>query len=359
MQGGPVREAIDSYALFALSNGWYVDGQDEVLVHEVEARLDELDLSGSLWQGIVDALVFGDAFQELVPGSGTRSDDIVMIQPRPAKMFDIETDEFGIKTGYTQYRSTGWLREDAIPLALDQMLHVSLFHVGGSKYGLSLVGSAKDDVDRDARMISSLVDSIEAHGKPRYHARVGVEGEDVSQTVLERVAEQLDQLQTNCELVTCRDTEITVLDAAGVGNTKVYSDLTIQRMACALGVPEEILGLGRGSTEATATVRQKCFEMKMGTIHGRLEREYNAQLIDRLTGEPGAVTLHFNDVSEEDELTVAQYVAAVLAADPMRPLASRKWAQKRLKLHGEDIPEEEDDVDDILAGIGGFDGVAD
>ncbi len=91
--------------------------------------------------------------------------------------------------------------------------------------------------------------------------------------------------------------------------------------------------------------------MKVSTIQAKLERIYNAQLVDRITNAPGAVQLHFNDVSEEDELTVAQYVTAVLAADPMRPLASRKWAQKRLKLNGEDIPEGEDDTDDILGGI--------
>lgn len=339
LQGGPVREAIDAYALMVLSNGWYIDGEDETLVQDTEDRLNELDLSGSLWQGIVDSLVFGDAFQELAPGAGTRSDEIVAIIPRPAKMFDILTDQAGMITGYRQFRDGG-LREDYIDLDPRDMLHISLFHVGGSRYGLSLIASAKDDIDRDTRMICSLVDSIEAHGKPRYHARVGQPGEDVSQTVLDRIADQLDALQTNCELVTGRDTEITVLDSAGVANTKIYSDLTIQRLACALGVPEEILGLGRGSTEATATVRQKVFENKIGTIQKRLERIYNEQLIDRLTGRPGEVRLKFNDISPEDEMREVQYVTSVLNADPIRPLASRKWAQQRLRLP---VDEEEDD----------------
>jgi len=249
LQGGPVREAIDAYALMVLSNGWYIDGEDETLVQDTEDRLNELDLSGSLWQGIVDSLVFGDAFQELATGAGTRADEIVAIIPRPAKMFDIVSDEYGMLAGYRQFRDGG-LREEYIDLDPRDMLHISLFHVGGSRYGLSLIASAKDDIDRDTRMICSLVDSIEAHGKPRYHARVGQPGEDVPQIVLDRIADQLDDLQTNCELVTVADTNITVLDSAGVSNTKVYSDLTIQRLACALGVPEEILGLGRGSTEA-------------------------------------------------------------------------------------------------------------
>jgi len=356
LQGGPVSEAIDSYALFALSNGFYFDG-DESLVKDVENAAEELDIHASMWQAITGSLSMGDDFQELAPGQGDRADDVVMLIPRPSKMFDIDTDEYGLKIGYRQFRDTTILDKvrtwgnAAIPLRLDQMLHTQLFTFSGSKYGISLIDRALDDIYRDTRMITSLTDAIERMGHPRYHARVGDEGEDVEQKVLDAVADQLNDLNSCTQLATCRDTEIVQLNTSGVGNADTYSNLTIQRLATALGVPEEILGLGRGSTEATAKVRQQCFEMKVSTIQAKLERIYNAQLVDRITKRPGAVQLHFNDVSEEDELTVAQYVTAVLAADPMRPLASRKWAQKRLKLNGEDIPEGEDDTDDILGGI--------
>ncbi len=87
-------------------------------------------------------------------------------------------------------------------------------------------------------------------------------------------------------------------------------------------------------------MRQKVFENKIGTIQKRLERIYNEQLIDRLTGRPGEVRLKFNDISPEDEMREVQYVTSVLNADPIRPLASRKWAQQRLRLP---VDEEEDD----------------
>ncbi len=333
LQGGPVAEAIDSYALFALSNGFYFDGKERY-VKDVEARAEELDLPASLWQAITGSLVMGDDFQELVPGTGQRENDIVMLLPRPAKMFDIVTDDHGFKIGYKQFQ--GEQDRDAVFLSLEQMLHTQLFSFSGSVYGISLIGRARDDILRDTRMIDSLTDAIERHGHPRYHAKVGQAGEDVDQPVLDRVADQIHDLTSKTELVTCSDVNIEVLDSAGVGNTKVYSDLTIQRLACALGVPEEILGLGRGSTEATATVRQKCFEMKIGTIHGRLERIYNGQLIDRLVGVTGAVKLKFNDVSPEDELREAEYVSKVLQADPVSPIVGPKWARKRLKISEED-----------------------
>ncbi|HOO03770.1 MAG TPA: phage portal protein [Methanomassiliicoccales archaeon] len=334
LQGGPVREAIDSYPLFALSNGWYLDGKDEMLVKDTEAQLAALDIESSIWQGIIDSLVFGDAFQEIVTGRGQYSDTVLALQPRPAKMFDIDADEYGVKTGYRQYLDQEGRKY--IPLALDQILHISLFHIGGSVYGTSLVNSAKDDIDRDVQMIESLVSAIERHGHPRYHAKVGKEGEDVGQPVLDSVADQLHDLKSNTELATCHDVEIVSLDTAGVGNTQAYSDLTLGRMACALGVPLDVLGVTEGSNRSTATVRQKVFETKISTIQRRIENIYNSNIIDRLTGQPGSVRFKFNDISPEDELREVEYVAKVLAADPISPIVGHEWARRRLRIPEED-----------------------
>ena len=334
LQGGPVREAIDSYPLFALSNGWYLDGKDEMLVKDTEAQLAALDIESSIWQGIIDSLVFGDAFQEIVTGRGQYSDTILALQPRPAKMFDIDADEYGVKTGYRQYLDQEGRKY--IPLALDQILHISLFHIGGSVYGTSLVNSAKDDIDRDVQMIESLVSAIERHGHPRYHAKVGKEGEDVGQPVLDSVADQLHDLKSNTELATCHDVEIVSLDTTGVGNTQAYSDLTLGRMACALGVPLDVLGVTEGSNRSTATVRQKVFETKISTIQRRIENIYNSNIIDRLTGQPGSVRFKFNDISPEDELREVEYVAKVLAADPISPIVGHEWARRRLRIPEED-----------------------
>ena len=334
IQGGPVREAIDSYALFALSNGFYLEGKDEGLVNDVQSQLNALDIESSMWQGIIDSLVIGDGFQEIVTGKGRYQDTILAIQPRPAKMFDIESDEHGVKLGYKQYLDPDG--RTYIPLELDQILNISLFHLGGSVYGMSLVNSAKDDIDRDVKMIDSLVSAIERHGHPRYHARVGREGEDPGQQALDAVADQLHDLKSSTELATCHDVEIVSLDASGVGNTKAYSDLTMGRMACALGVPLDVMGITEGSNRSTATVRQKVFEMKVSTIQHRLESIYNSQIIDRLSGRPRAVTLKFNDISPEDELREVEYVAKVLNADPISPIVGHEWARRRLRITEED-----------------------
>ena len=339
LQGGPVRKAIDAYALFALSNGYLIEGDNDADVESVEEQLDSLDIESSMWQAIVDSLVFGDAFQELATGSGMMSDTVVAIYPRPAKMFDIKANEHGLVTGYIQYRDDK--REATVSLSLDEILHISLFHLGGSKYGVSLVQSAKDDIDRDCQAITSLSDSIERHGHPRYHAKVGAEGETVPQTVLDRVADQLDGLKHNTELATCADVNIVALDIQGVSNAKEYSDVMMSRMACALGVPLGILGISEGNNRATAGTHKEAFEISIGAIQRRLARQYNDQLINRLLpdNKKGTVKLRFPDVDSEEQLAMAQYVAAVLQADPVSPIASAEWARKQLNIPEEDAYE--------------------
>jgi hypothetical protein len=107
-------------------------------------------------------------------------------------------------------------------------------------------------------------------------------------------------------------------------------------MACALGVPLDVLGVTEGSNRSTATVRQKVFETKISTIQRRIENIYNSNIIDRLTGQPGSVRFKFNDISPEDELREVEYVAKVLAADPISPIVGHEWARRRLRIPEED-----------------------
>jgi len=191
-------------------------------------------------------------------------------------------------------------------------------------------------------MIASLVDSIDRHGHPRYHAKCGLPGEDPGTDVVNRVADQLDALKTKTELATCADVNIVSLDTAGIGNTKVYNDLTMGRLACGLGVPMDVLGITEGSNRATATVRQEVFEMKIGTIQRRQERNYNSQLIDRLLpdGGKGKVKFKFNDVNVDDELKLAQYVKTIAEVDGISPIVGHAWMRKKLGIKDEEADAE-------------------
>jgi hypothetical protein len=116
-QGGPVGEAIDTYPLFVLSPGWQLvcEPGNEGLKDRVQEWLDQphVDFDSVIWQGVLDAVLCGTAFQEIVT---TRGGDLWGVVPRDSASFRINYDEFGRVTDYTQVTFEGTsIKQTRIP----------------------------------------------------------------------------------------------------------------------------------------------------------------------------------------------------------------------------------------------------
>ncbi len=319
-RGGPIADAIDAYALFALTNGYELvceDGADG-LKDQVQAWLDQpwVDMDQIFADGILSAVLAGDAYQEIIP---TRTGQGIWgIVSRDPSTFGKNCDEYGRITGYSQYTpGKSGLTEEEIPIDPDRILSFSLFHVPGQVYGLSIMDRAEDDINRDSDTIESITKAIHRHGTPKNQWAIGSDEHRATSADLDDVEKQIEKQDAKTDYVTHHDVAIKPLDVSGIQNADTYSNIMLQRVACALGVPEEMLGLGRGSTEATATVRMNAFLDKIGTIQQRVARAYNRQLIDRITGRPGAVWIQFRDVSPEDEAAKAEWIAKIMQATPL------------------------------------------
>ncbi len=330
-QGGPVAEAVDCYPLFALTNGGHYESENEAALARVQEFHDSIDTETVFWQLILDAVLTGDGIAEIVStadGSG-----IVDVIPRPSKMFEIETDEYGQIVAYKQY-SDGLIRTPLAVLEPKDVLHVQFWRLPSSVYGVSLLERAADTIERYQAVAQGIAKAIERHGMPRYHIKVGQTGEAVSKDTIDSISQEFETLKPDNEMTTTRDIDIVNIDTLGVANVREYSEWTIQNLAAALGAPEEILGLGRGSTEATANVRLKAWYDKIGTVQRRVERPWNLKVVDRLAGTPGIVWWKFDDVSPLDQNVKADYVAKLMQANPLDPYAivTPEWARKYLDI---------------------------
>ena len=155
-------------------------------------------------------------------------------------------------------------------------------------------------------------------------------------------------------MATCADVTITNIDSQGVPRIKLYADWSMERMCSALGVPEEMMGLGRGSTEATANVRLQAFYDKIGTLQKRFARQWNSQILDPWSkatgGKAGDAKLVFNDVSPIDEGMIADLVQKLTAAsgsvDPFQ-IVTPEWCRKRLGISEEEFQKWRDEQDKI------------
>jgi len=309
-QGGLVGEAIDAYPLFMFTNGYVLNSDDEALSDVAQEFLDTIDFETLGHQLVVDALVMpnGRAYAEIVwnkIGAG-----ITGLVYRPAETFKEILDERG---NVIQYVQTVIRDNSTVSVELEpKNIFVLDLHA-------PLVKRAFKEIEIDMAIADSTATSIQRHGYPRYHVKLGQPGENVSEDALRTHGRQFEDLKPNMEWTTTQDVAINNIDTQGITGTDAYTNWSTQRVSSALGVPEEMLGLGRGSTEATAKVRLDTFYDKIGSFQARFARAMGNQIFDVMTGRPGSVWMVFNDVSPEDNLQKAQYIAAVAGIYPTDP----------------------------------------
>jgi hypothetical protein len=353
-QGGPVSEAIDAYPLSILSPGFRLEGP-EGDVAKVQEVYDRVDIESVLWQLIVESLKIGDGIGELTWGKGQSSAEITGVFPRAAKDFDIVHDDKGRITGYRQVIERTKYDVKYVELKPEEVIHLCLLPVAGAVYGQSLIERAYDEIYRDTDIAEATKEAILAHGFSKFHSKVGKEGESVSADIIDDVSKEFKKLVKGDvqNVTTQRDVDITCLDT-GELPANAYFEWTTDRLCTALGVPEEILGLGRGSTEATANVRKDAWNDKIGTLQKRVARVVNMQFNDRITRKPGVVKTIFNDVSPKDEIETADLITKLTsnAADPFM-IVSPQWCRARLDIVEEDYQEDievvdEQDADDAI-----------
>jgi hypothetical protein len=204
-------------------------------------------------------------------------------------------------------------------------------------YGRGIIPAAYDDIMRDVKTAEATTAAVERHGFRKWHAKVGREGESVPEDVLNTVAEELEDLNSTNEIITPYDVDINTLDAGPLGNVAEINHSSIDRLLSALGVPGELIGLAWGSTEATAKVKKESFLLRCAAIQKQVARAYNIQLIDDITGKPGAVRHVFNDIDPEDEKQRAEWIGELISKTPLDPWAilPQDWVRAQFGIEGE------------------------
>ncbi len=347
-RGGPYADAIDAYPLYVLSNGYQFACEEgaEPLKDKVQQWADQehVDLDSVIWQGVLSAILAGDAYQEVI---GTRSGEIWGVVTREPSTFRKEYDAYGRVTGFRQFTGTGIkaVGDEGTPIEPEKIINLILFQSPGEVYGLSIWERADDDIQRDCDIIESTTKAIHRHGTPKQQWDIGTPENPASDADFDNVEKEITKIAAKTDFVTS-NTRINMLDTTGVSNFDVYSNISLQRVACSLGVPEEMLGLGRGSTEATATVRMEAFQDKITTIQGVVARTYSRLLLDKITGVPGAVWIEFNDISPEDEAKKATWIAQLRQGPDPDAVVPADWARTQFGIPPDEdsraLPEEND-----------------
>ena len=289
-KGGLISQAIDAYPLFGLSAGYELEG-DEGKVALIENWFHKINIDELMWQAWVDALVYGDCIEENVMSRGK---DVLYVVPRNPKFFNINLDEYGMVTGYTQHTDGS-----ETVLTPQKVTSLALITVSGESHGISLIQRAFDDIMRDTRTAESTAIAIERHGYPRFHIKAGSEENHYDDESKKQIAREFEELKADNEFITDYDLDIVAIDTQGVAKIATYNEWSLGRLLGALGVPSEVIGTGQNvSTYATASVEMVSFILRVETQQKKVARCFN-ELIDLKLREPGAVKIIFNPINKE------------------------------------------------------------
>ncbi|MDD2625941.1 MAG: hypothetical protein PHI87_00110 [Candidatus Methanomethylophilus sp.] len=336
--GGYISEAIDLYPLYMLSNGYALhteDGVSDEARKNVQKLLDSIDINKISWMLTVDSLVVMDGLAEIVFGKGSLSKVPIAIYNRPAECFDFAEDAYGNIIAYIQHYDTDGNSIAPITLEPKNTIHLKLIPRSDASYGLSLMRRAEDDINRDIDCIESIAKGIKIHGTPKYLTRINANSPDappLSDTEFDTLKKEFEDINAKDSFVVEGDIETSMLDVAGVTGVQEYSAVTLERVCAALGIPEELVGMRKGSSDATAVSRINAFFKKIQTFQMTLAQAINTAIIDPAVGQPGKIWIVFNDPDPSDNLKEAQYVESLGRVDPLDAFSVMSAEQMRSRL---------------------------
>lgn len=320
-QGGPLAQLIDTRALMTFGTGSeFVSDRPEV-AEWLEQQFNDRD---NFFIDVGrDAYIYGDGFAEIVEARGGGFSHLELVSP---KTLEAEWDDHGQIQAWTQSIKTSDGQGRTETFQPDEIAHFAIRRLGRSPLGISLVGQNKDEAERFARNQEAISHALKLHGWPKYHIKAGREGGSaINDEELRRVRRRFRNFDERTQFTTGVDIDISELDTGDI-QIEGVTEHDLMVLAAGFGVPEEMAGLGRGSTEATAKVRLQAFERMARAEQRALASEFIEQVVrpilERYSPFPRDVDvgLEFDDVVS-DQTATAEWLSSfkdVYTVDEMR-----------------------------------------
>jgi len=306
--------AINYTAWNTVMSGYDVVGVPDEARQIIQEFRRRTDLDSKLLDSVIYCLVFGDAFLERIFNKAeTKLLNIKVVNPIT---MTIEYDEYGRILGYRQ--TINGQKGDLIDPKY--IAHFRFFPQPDSPYGVSIIQPNIDTLKRKVRTDKAIANAIIRHGTPKYVVSIGSEKvtENIPDEVFEEIKRELKNISEKNEIIVPWLINIDTIDEKGIKGVEDYFNYFQTQLVVGLLCPEEALGLGKGSTEATAYVKAlmyermiKSFQLKLASF---LEREIFQPLLAGEGMEEVSPRVVFRSVTDEDEAMKAKWLGNLLRA---------------------------------------------
>lgn len=309
---GTVWAAINSIAFNTVMVGYTLHSDIPEAKKIIADFCKRVDLDTHLLDNVIYALVLGDAFMEIIYKKNSR--DISRLKDIDPKTMIINYNKYGEVESYQQ-EIFGKKQE---PIDKEYICHIKLFSRPDSPYGISIIEPSKDTIDRKVRTDDALANAIIRHGTSKYVATIGTAEEKQlpPESVLKDIKEELEDIDEKNEFVVPWNVKIETIDEKGIQGVEEYFNYFQSQVVLGLLCPEEALGMGRGSTEATSRVKAILYERMIKSFQLKISRIVEHELFNKVLKAHGlpenSVEIVFNSVTEEDEALKAKWIGNLL-----------------------------------------------
>lgn len=317
LQGGPAAQAVDARVQTVFAQGWKCTGENEKANQDLSARLEELDWELHARQAVRDGYLYRFGAHEIADAN----DGSKVLVTRCTRDFVPREDDKG-QIECLEQHLLGQYALKPVELAPEKAIMIIPIPTSTGR-GISLFVRARRQIDWHTMVNQASADSIWRHGYPKWEFSLASEdGSPVPANVTGGMEGVSSDLGPNSELMTNAASRIIELDKGGILQVESYGKWALTELCAAIGTPEELLGLGAGSTEATANVKLQAFYDICYADGCTVASQYQRQLVDRvilpdLGYEPGESKLQFNHPNPRKLLEVAQTLQAIASINPM------------------------------------------
>ena len=348
-----VFASLNSTAYNTVMVGYNIQSDNKQAEILIKTLCDNIGLDVSLLEAALHALIFGDAYLEK---RRIRRGDVVKLFPVNPQTMIINYDQFGSVQSYQQEIDG---RKVGVEVRPEDIIHIRFFPIPGSPYGVSILEPNLDIIDMKQGTNEALYNAIRRHGTRKLVVTVGDEkdGQLPPAAVMEDIKNKLEDINEINEFIVPWMIKFSTIDEKGIQGIEEYYNYFLTQLITGLMCPEEALGLGKGSTEATARVKAILYERMIKayqivlaeTLRNELFNEHlqKFNLLDQ-NGLPVRVSIIFNSVTDADEAEKAKWLANILSVFKGTDMPFTKNEIRKL-LGFQPLP----GMDDVISPTGG------
>jgi hypothetical protein len=316
-----VFAAINVTAYNTVMVGYNIESDIPEAKSSIEMLCKEADLKTALLEACTHVLIFGDAFLEKRRRKDGTVSHLFTVDPQT---MTILYDQYGRITGYQQ-EITGTKGPLLKP---EDILHFRFFPIPSSPYGLSLIEPNLSAIERKRATDQAIGNVMPRHGLKKLLVKVGnkEDGQIPPPEVMDAIRDKLEDLTEINEIVVPWVIDVSTIDEGGIQGIEEYYNYFLAQVVTGLMCPEEALGLGKGTTEATARTKAILWERMLKAYQHTFSEVLRQDLFNEhllLKGfkqqnseEPIFADIKFESVTEEDEALRAKWLGNLLRGFP-------------------------------------------